>query len=364
MAKVSPFIEKLKPYVPGKSIEELRRETGQQEIIKLASNENPIGPSPKAVEAIQKALQEIHRYPDDGFCLKEQIAKRFQIKPENVILGNGSDSLMLAIVRAFVTEGGEVLTSECSFAQYTLMPLSRGACVKYAPMKNWRYDLSAIADGITPKTEVIFLANPNNPTGTIFTKKEWEVFYARVPFEVLIVCDEAYAEFVFDHPDWPDSMQYRYDNVITLRTFSKAYGLAGIRLGYGMAHGSWLKELYKVKLPFEPSVVALAAGTAALTDEVFLREYVSLVKTGRSYYEGRLKKIGVPFAPSVANFVMVDFGTAQTASLVNRFLLKNGIIIRPLDACGLPNAARITVGLPDENKKCMDGIEEALCGKS
>ena len=222
MVRVPPHIERLVPYTPGKSVASLARETGAKEIIKLASNENPLGPSPKAVAAIKKALERIHFYPDDGFALRKKLAAKFHVAPENILLSNGSDSIMLAIVRAFVTEGGEVVTSERSFAQFNLMPLAQGAVVKEAPMKNDRYDLEAIAKKITPQTQVVFLANPNNPTGTIFTKKEWESFLSHVSKEVLIVCDEAYAEFVQGNLEWPNSLQYQRDNIITSRTFSKA----------------------------------------------------------------------------------------------------------------------------------------------
>lgn len=361
MSKVPSYISELVPYTPGKSIEELLRETGQKEIIKLASNENPLGPSPKAVAAIKRVLEKINYYPDDGFALRKKLAHKLRVKPENILLSNGSDSIMLAIVRAFVTEGGEVVTSEWSFTQFTLMPASRGALIKQVPMKNYRYDLETIAKKITPQTQVVFLANPNNPTGTMFTKKEWEGFYEGIPKDTLIVCDEAYAEFVFENQSWPNSLEYRYDNVITLRTFSKAYGLAGLRLGYCVASPKILKELYKVKLPFEPSTLALAAGEAALDDEGFVQEYVALVRKGREYFYERLGAMGISYLPSAANFVMVDFKTEAALQKVFETLLEEGIIIRPLQAFGLPHCARISIGLPSQNEKCMEVIKQ--CGK-
>ncbi len=231
-------------------------------------------------------------------------------------------------------------------------------------MKNWRYDLNAIAQLITDKTEVVFLSNPNNPTGTMFTKKEWSDFLGRVPKDILIVCDEAYAEFVFEHPEWPNSLNNPRDNIITLRTFSKAYGLAGLRLGYGFGSPRWIAELHKVKLPFEPSVLSQAAGLAALDDQNFVRETIAIVDQERQTVQKRLAKMGLRFVPSVANFVMVDFGSAKKADEINAKLLKRGIIIRPLNAFGLPNCARITIGLPQENQKWLEAIEEVLCGKS
>lgn len=362
MPQVPPYIATLKPYVPGKPIAELQRETGTRKIIKLASNENPLGPSPKATAAIRRSIDELHRYPDGGFALKQLLAARYRVTPENIVLGAGSDSLMLAVVRAFVTEGGEVVTSAGSFAQYYLMPQSRGAVVKTAPLREYRYDLEAIAALVTPTTQCIFLANPNNPTGTMFTCAEWEAFYRRIPSDTLIVLDEAYFEFVEGIPDWPDSQKYRYDNVVTLRTFSKAYGLAGIRLGYGIGHADTIGALHKVKLPFEPNTLALAAGEGALQDQEFVSAYRALVERGRQEYYERFARMGVRYTPSVANFVMAVFSDQAAAERIHHGLLARGIIVRPLHAFGLPEAIRITIGLPDENARCMDAIAELLRG--
>lgn len=356
MVHVPAYIAGLVPYEPGKSIAELRRATGATDIIKLASNENPLGPSPKARAAMLAALDDLHRYPDGGGALKAALADRYGIRPENVVLAGGSDSLMMAIVRAFVTPGGEVVTSAGSFLQYLLMPKAQGAVVKAAPLKNYHYDLEAIAALVTARTQLVFLANPNNPTGTIFSRTEWDAFYRSVPSDTLIVLDEAYAEFVHELPEWPDSMAYRYDNVLTLRTFSKAYGLAGVRLGYGFGHADWIRELHKVKLPFEPSSLALAAGEAALDDTAFVQQYLQLVREGRRYFEERFTAMGIAYAPSAANFVMACFPDAATATQIHAALLAEGIIVRPLKAFGLPEAVRITIGLPEENKRCMDGI--------
>lgn len=362
MVAVPSYVQSLQPYEPGKSIAELRAATGVQQIIKLASNENPLGPSPKARQAIIAALDDMHRYPDGGAALKQALASRYHIAVTNIVLASGSDSLMSAIVRAFVTEGGEVVTSDGSFPQYHLMPQARGAKVVTAPLRDYRYDLTALARLITPKTQVVFLANPNNPTGTMYTRPEWDTFYHTVPSSTLLVCDEAYAEFVFGHPEWPDSMTYRSDNVITLRTFSKAYGLAGMRIGYGMAHADLIHELHKVKLPFEPGVLALAAAEAALMDDAFVQRYLAMVREGYTYVCKRLDAMGVAYTPSVASFVMVHFRDAEAARRMNAGLLARGIIVRPLGAFGLPGAVRITIGLPEENKQCLDAIETLLGG--
>lgn len=360
MPKVPAHIATLEPYRPGKPISELQRETGLAKIIKLASNENPIGPSPKATAAITAAMQDLNRYPDGGWPLIQKIAERHTITPENVIISNGSDSLILAVTRAYVSFGGEIVTSEGTFAQYDLMPRAQGATIKLAPLKNYHYDLDAIAKLVTPKTQIVFLANPNNPTGTLFTRAEWDEFYKKIPFDTLIVLDEAYAEYVQDLALWPDSMSYRYDNVLTLRTFSKAYGLAGVRLGYGMAHASIIHELNKVRLPFEPDSLSVAAGLGALEDIAFVTEYMRLVKSGRNYFNKRLDGMTLTYAPSFANFVMVVFQDAARAQRIFEGLLAQGIIVRPLKMSGLPHCLRITVGLPEENERCMDAIEQLV----
>lgn len=360
MPKTPPHIASLEPYRPGKPISELQRELGRGDIIKLASNENPIGPSPRAIAAITAALCDLHRYPDGGLPLVQKIATRHQIAPENVIISNGSDSLILAVTRAYVSFGGEILTSAGSFPQYDLMPRAQGATITLAPLKNYHYDLDAIAERVTKKTEVIFLANPNNPTGTLFTRTEWDAFYKKIPFDTLIVLDEAYAEYVQDNTQWPDSMSYRYDNVLTLRTFSKAYGLAGIRLGYGMAHASIIHELNKVRLPFEPDSLAIAAGVAALDDDAFVQEYLRLVMSGREYFCERLTAMKMQYAESFANFVMIALRDATHAQHVFRALLADGIIVRPLTMSGLAHCLRITIGLPEENARCMDALARCI----
>ncbi|MBI4238545.1 MAG: histidinol-phosphate transaminase [Deltaproteobacteria bacterium] len=355
--KTPAYIDVLSAYEPGKPISVLQRETGVADIVKLASNENPLGPSPKAMAAMQRALPALHRYPDDGFALKQALAAHYGVPPDEIVLGSGSDSLMLAIVRAFVSEGGEVVTSQWSFAQYYLMPQSRGAVVRAAPMHDYRYDLAAVAALVTDRTQLIFLANPNNPTGTMYTRAEWAAFYARIPPQIPIVCDEAYAEFVQGDPEWPDSLRERHDNVITLRTFSKAYGLAGLRLGFAIATPAVAHTLHKVKLPFEPSGLALVAGTAALEDQAFVREYVTLVREERAWVTAQLQRLGIAVVPSVANFVLVHFPTVADAARIHGALEARGIIVRPLAAAGLPQALRITIGRPDENRRLMAALE-------
>jgi len=244
-----------------------------------------LGSSPKANEAIKKSLQELHRYPDAGsHYLREKLAERFDLKIENVITGSGSEGIMAVIMRTFLTDSEEVITAKGTFIGFIVLANSRGVKLKAVPLKDWRFDLPRIMDEITVNTKIIYLANPNNPTGTIFCVDEFEEFVKAVPRRVLIILDEAYFEFARSDPDYPDSMKYRLDNVITLRTFSKAYGLAGIRIGYGFAHDFLIRNLMKVKLPFEPSIPAQAAGLAALSDEEFLNNVINTNKEGLSFF--------------------------------------------------------------------------------
>jgi histidinol-phosphate aminotransferase len=264
---VPPYIESLEPYKPGKPIAELQKELGITDVVKLASNENPLGASPLALEEMQRHMDDLHRYPNGGLDLREVLAGRFRLKVGNVIAGSGSEGIMSNIIRAFLCDDDEVLTSEGTFVGFYVLARSRGTRLITVPLKDYHFDLEAIASRINEHTKIIYLANPNNPTGTIFTRAEFDAFIKRVPPHVLIILDEAYFEYAQRSPDYPDSMAYRYDNVITLRTFSKAFGIAGMRIGYGFAHDSLITNLLKVKLPFEPGTLAQAAGIGALRDE-------------------------------------------------------------------------------------------------
>ena len=236
MTLVPPYIASLRPYEAGRSAEDVRREYGLDRVIKLASNENPLGPSPRAVEAAARALSGSHIYPDGGLELRRVLAREFDLKVENVIAGSGSEGIMSSIIRAFLCDEDEVLTTDAAFIGFQVLARSRGVKYRTVPYRAWHYDLEALAAAVNENTKIVYLANPNNPTGTIFTRQEFDRFYRHVPERVLIILDEAYFEYAKDNPRYPDSMHYRYDNVITLRTFSKVYGLAGIRIGYGFAH--------------------------------------------------------------------------------------------------------------------------------
>ena len=360
MPLVPSYIETLEPYKPGKTIRELQEELGLTDVVKLASNENPIGPSPLAVDAIQKNCSELQLYPNGGFDLRQVLAKRFHLKIGNVITGSGSESIMSNIIRTFLADNEEVLTSEGTFVGLYVLARSRGVKMVTVPLRDYHFDLPAIAEAITERTKIIYLANPNNPTGTVFTKKEFDLFMKSVPSHVLIILDEAYFEYAVGNPEYPDSMEYRYDNVITLRTFSKVYGLAGMRIGYGFAHDELITNLLKVKLPFEPSTLAQAAGIAALDDDEFLAKSVDVNREGKAFVGQALQKLGLEALPTEANFFLVRLEDEQEVKQIYDALLKRGVIVRPLRAFGLPHCLRITIGTQTQNERLLKELRFVL----
>lgn len=359
MPLVPPYIESLRPYEAGRTIESVRQQYGLSYIAKLASNENPLGASPKALEAIHRSLAELNFYPDGGLQLRQVLAETFELKVDNVIAGSGSEGIMSNIIRTFLGDQDEVLTTDAAFIGFQVLARSRGVRYRTVPYRDWHYDLTALAAAINPNTKIIYLANPNNPTGTIFTRHEFDEFYRHVPERVLIILDEAYFEYAKDNPRYPDSMQYRYDNVITLRTFSKVYGLAGARIGYGFAHEELIRNLLKVKLPFEPSTPAQVAGMAALADKEFLHRSLELNARGlRDLTEG-LKDPGLTVVPSEANFVMLVMPSEQEAQQTFEKLLRQGVIVRPLRAFGLPRCLRVSTGTDEDNRRCLDAFRKS-----
>jgi histidinol-phosphate aminotransferase len=353
---VPPYIESLEPYKPGKPIAELQRELGITDVVKLASNENPLGPSPNAIKVMNTATLGLNLYPNGGLDLREELAHQYNLRTENVIAGSGSEGIMSNIIRAFLCDDDEVLTSEGTFVGFYVLARSRGIRMITVPLKNYHFDLQAIAACITNHTKIIYLANPNNPTGTIFTRPEFDVFMKSVPASVLIILDEAYFEYARDNPSYPDSMHYRYDNVITLRTFSKVYGLAGIRIGYGFAHDVLIRNLLKVKLPFEPSTLAQAAGIGALQDPEFLHRSLAMNAAGKHQLGAGLKDLGYTVIPTEANFFCVPLATEAEAQQLYQKLLHRGIIIRPLKAFGLPHCVRITIGTEEQNTRLLSAL--------
>lgn len=360
MPLVPPYIESLVPYEAGRSIEEIQRIYGVTRVVKLASNENPLGPSPKALAAVAEHCAGLHRYPNGGWDLRRVLAETFDLKIGNVIAGSGSEGIMSDIIRTFLCDEDEVLTTESAFIGFQVLARSRGVSYRTVPYRRWHYDLEAMTGRITERTKIIYLANPNNPTGTIFTRQEFDTFYRHVPERVLIILDEAYFEYAKDNPRYPDSMHYRYDNVITLRTFSKIYGLAGIRIGYGFAHEALISNLLKLKLPFEPSTLAQAAGIAALADKEFLHRSLELNARGLHFLAHSLSRMGIETVPSEANFLMVVLPDTAEAERVFQQLLSRGVIVRPLKSFGLPQCIRISAGTDEENHRCVEAMEQIL----
>jgi histidinol-phosphate aminotransferase len=360
MPLVPPYIESLRPYEPGRAVDQVRREYGLARVSKLASNENPLGPSPRARSAMADTLEDLHYYPNGGLHLREVLAREYDLRVENVIAGSGSEGIMANVIRTFLCDNDEVLTTDAAFIGFQVLARSRGVRYRTVPYRQWHYDLGAMAEAINETTKIIYLANPNNPTGTIFTRHEFDKFYRHVPERVLIILDEAYFEYAKDNPRYPDSMHYRYDNVITLRTFSKVFGLAGARIGYGFAHDELIRNLLKVKLPFEPSTPAQAAGIAALSDKEFLHRSLELNARGLRLLADSFREMGLKVAPSEANFVMVELSGEREAQQLFLDLLAQGVIIRPLTSFGLPQCVRVSTGTDEDNQRCVDAMWKAL----
>ena len=355
---VPPHIVTLQPYQPGLSVEEMKQRFGLKKVVKLASNENPLGVSPVALERAQQALAGMSRYPAGGLILRRKLAELFGLRIENVIADAGSEGIMANIVRTFLCDHDEVLTTEAAFQGFQVLARSRGVAYRTVPYRDWKYNLPALADAISPRTKLIYLANPNNPTGSFFSRQAFEQFHRCVPERVLIILDEAYYEFAMTEPSYPDSMHYRFDNVITLRTFSKAYGLAAARIGYGFAHEDLISVLLKVKLPFEPSGVAEAAALGALEDREFMLRTIANNAKGLACFNRRLREMGLQVAPSAANFVMLPFADREEARRIFEGLLSRGVIVRPLEATGLPQCVRVSVGAPEENEFFMEALAD------
>jgi histidinol-phosphate aminotransferase len=360
MPLVPPYIESLQPYVPGKPIEEVEREYGIAGAAKLASNENALGPSPRALAAARQACGRVHLYPDgSAYELRRALTAKLSVEPGEVFVGNGSNELIELLVRTFVLEGEEVLTSQGTFIAYKLAVQAHGRSLVEAPMRERRYDLAAMREMLTRKTKVVFLANPDNPTGTWFGRDELEPFLAAVPKNVIVVLDEAYVEFV-TASDFPDGLEVRrrHPNVVTLRTYSKIYGLAGLRLGYGVARKEWVEYLDRVRAPFNVNLVAQAAGVAALSDEEHVRKSRALVEAERPFLSAGLAALGAKVLPSQTNFLLADFG--RPGKELFEALLRQGVVVRPLGGYGLPTALRITIGLHAENERCLAALGKVL----
>jgi len=356
-------LNSIKTYVPGKPIDEARREHGLKNVIKLASNENSLGPSPKALAAIKERLSDLNLYPDvKSHNLLKALAEHLGIRPEQLTVGNGADGLIMQTCLAYLDEQSEVIVSQSSFPVYDIYTHVMRAVLVKIPLRNFRLDLEAMLRAISDKTKLIFVCNPNNPTGTIVTAVEVEAFMDKAPKHVLIIYDEAYYEFV-DSPDYPDSLRYIRDghtNTMIMRTFSKIYGLAGIRLGYAIAEPKILAPLNRVKEPFSVNLLAQAAGVAALEDQAFLEKTVTTNHAGRIYLYGEFERLRLPYVRSHTNFILVKIGPQATA--VQEMLLDKGVIVRPCAGYDLPLFLRVTVGSKTQNVRFIEALESTLAG--
>jgi histidinol-phosphate aminotransferase len=362
LALALPGVQKLSPYVPGKPVDELAREfdLDPASIIKLASNENPLGASPKALAAIRQELAELTRYPDgNGFALKQRLAERCRVQPDQVTLGNGSNDILELVARAWLAPGLNAVFSEFAFAIYPIVTQAVGAQARVTPAREWGHDLPAMLRAIDSHTRVVFIANPNNPTGTWFGPQALAEFLAAVPKHVLVVLDEAYIEYA-EGEELPDGLDYlaAYPNLLVSRTFSKAYGLASLRVGYGLSSPAVADVLNRVRQPFNVNSLALAAACAALDDVDYVEQSRRLNEAGMQQLEAGLRELGLSWIPSRANFLAVDLG--RNAAPVYEGLLREGVIVRPVGGYGMPNHLRVSIGQPQENSRFLEALSRVL----
>ncbi|PKM82818.1 MAG: histidinol-phosphate transaminase [Firmicutes bacterium HGW-Firmicutes-13] len=350
----------IKPYVPGKPIEEVERELGIKDIIKMASNENPFGPSPKALEAMKEALPKIHLYPDGNcFYLREALALKLGVEIDNLIVGNGSDEILKLLAETFLEPGDEIIIAQPSFSEYEFVGKIMGAACIFVPLKDFTHDLEAMCRAVTDKTKMVFICNPNNPTGTIVKKAEVEAFLKDLEPQVLVVFDEAYYEYVTDE-QYPESLDYvgEGQNVITLRTFSKIYGIAGQRIGYGIAKPRLISALNRVREPFNVNTLAQVGALAALGDDGHVAKSRRGNTEGYEYLTGWFKEKGLFFVSSQANFIFLE--VKVDSQKLFREMLKEGIIVRTGDIFDYPQFIRVTIGTMEENKRFTKTLEKVL----
>ena len=342
-------------------IEEVEREYGVRGAIKMASNENALGPSPKAVAAIKRSLGDIHRYPDGAnFYLRKKLSVFLKVRPETLVFGNGSDELLALVVRAFVGPGDEVIIADPTFLIYEIATTMENGVIVKVPMKDFRYDLEGMARKIGSRTKLMFIANPDNPVGTYVTAQAMSDLMKRVPKEVVVVLDEAYYEFACDRKDYPDSLKLlkQHKNILVTRTFSKAYGLSGLRIGYGIADLAIVNTLNKVREPFNVNLLAQRAALAALDDKAHLTKTVRMVKEGRAYLEKEFKRLRLYSVPTATNFMLVNL--ERDARPVVEDLIRKGIIVRPMSAWGMKEFIRVTIGKVDENRKFTRELKKIM----
>jgi len=356
-----PAIFTLNPYVPGKPVEEVERELGISGVVKLASNENPLGPSPSALKALEKAIARVNSYPDSNcFYLKKDLAAHLGCREENLIIGNGSDELLKLIAETFLEPGDQVIFARPSFSEYEFVSKIMGANCTAVPVKeDFAHDLETMAKQVGARTKLVFICNPNNPTGTIVTQEELRAFIASTPPDILLVMDEAYYEYVTD-PHYPDSLQLVEEdsNVIILRTFSKIYGLAGLRIGYGISRPEIIALINRAREPFNVNLLAQEAARASLKDQNHLKQSREMVVEGRKYLYQAFDRLGLKYVPTQTNFIFVD--TFQDSKEIFTALLQEGIIIRTGDIFGYPTYIRVTIGTRRENERFIAALERVL----
>jgi len=363
-------VQNLKPYIPGKPVSELKRELGLQHVVKLASNENPLGPSDEVTQAVNAALTEQARYPDaSGFELKAKLAEKHSVATNQITLGNGSNDVLVLLAQAFLTPQHNAVFSEYAFAVYPIATQAVGAVAKIAPANSTQHamplghDLAAMRELIDENTRLVFVANPNNPTGTWLNSTDLEAFIADVPKTALVVIDEAYTEYVTDQ-DVPDATHWlsKYENLVVTRTFSKAFGLAGFRIGYALSNPQVADLLNRIRPPFNVNSLALIAAEIALDDKAYLERSLELNEAGKSYLKSELEALGLTTIPSATNFLLVDMG--QDAMPLNTALLHEGAIVRPVGNYGLDNYLRVSIGLAEENEFFIQALKKVLAKAS
>lgn len=353
-------ISGLPEYIPGKQVEEVVREFKLKEVVKLASNENPLGPSPRAAEAVKNQSGSLQIYPDQHHLpLREALAEKLSIAKESLIVGNGSDEIMLLIAQTFLSAGDEVVISKNTFSMYEFVTKIMEGTPVLADLKEYTYDLESVLNSVTDRTKLVFLCNPNNPTGTIFTAGQFDDFMAKVPDNLIVVIDEAYGDFA-DSKEYPSSLSHlrKGRNLIVLRTFSKIYGLAALRIGYGISTPTIIKYLNLAKMPFNVNRLAQVAALEALKDEDFLLRTLKNNSEGKKYLYAELENLGLKFLKTQANFIFIDLEMESDGIFME--LMRQGVIVRPLKSFGLPRAIRVTVGTMSQNEKFIKAIKKVL----
>lgn len=357
---IRPNIENIKPYVPGKPIEEVERELNITGVVKLASNENPLGPSAKALEAVNVSSKDISLYPDQNcFELTAALAEKLGVATENIVIGNGSDEVMLLIAIAYISSGDEVIISQNTFSTYETVSSFMESSIIKVKLKNHSYDLNAMAKAINPRTKLVWVCSPNNPTGTINTRKEMDLLVSKAGPNTIVIIDEAYGDYV-ESADYPDSLEYvrAGKNVIVLRTFSKIFGLAGLRVGYGIAKPEIIRFLRLVRMPFSVNRLAQNAATSSLADAAHVEKSRKNNSEGKKFLYAELDKLGVSYVKTEANFIFIDL--KGSADVVFMELMRRGIIVRPLSSFGMPRSIRVTIGTPDQNSRFIQAFSEAI----